>query len=129
MPPEQAFGEWGMVDARSDVFSAGATAEDLIVGKPPYEGRYVPAELPSAHDISNISPELADVLDKSLQYMPDDRFQSSEAMREALANVPEHVRTKMAALMFDKSPIGNEGWILLGVIGVGATAALLLSRK
>ena len=36
MAPEQALGEWGRVDARSDVFALGGILCDLLTGKPTY---------------------------------------------------------------------------------------------
>ncbi len=39
MPPEQARGELGRVDRRSDVFALGGLLCVVLTGKPPYEGR------------------------------------------------------------------------------------------
>jgi serine/threonine protein kinase len=38
MPPEQAAGDWSIVDERADVFSLGAILCEILTGQPPYQG-------------------------------------------------------------------------------------------
>jgi serine/threonine protein kinase len=45
MPPEEAHGQ--PLDARSDLYSLGATVYELLVGRPPFEG--TPAEIVQQH--------------------------------------------------------------------------------
>jgi serine/threonine protein kinase len=40
MPPEQAKGDVGTTDERSDVFALGAILCELLTGKPPYTGSF-----------------------------------------------------------------------------------------
>jgi serine/threonine protein kinase len=39
MPPEQAQGDWELVDERADVFALGAMLCVILTGKPPYHGK------------------------------------------------------------------------------------------
>ena len=79
--PEQL--EERETDARSDIYSLGATLWYMLVGRPPYEGsmasvihQHLGSELPTDVLLS-FSPKLADLLRRMLAKKPGDRFQTA----------------------------------------------------
>ena len=85
MSPEQALGE--TVDARSDLYSLGATMFYALTGRPPFEAQNLPAILTQqvskpAPRLAAVRPEvptrLAEVVDKCLQKDPAARVQSGD---------------------------------------------------
>jgi serine/threonine-protein kinase len=91
MSPEQCRGE--VVDARSDLFSAGVVLYEALSGERPFAGRnFTEVAVRLIHepppDIrskwADIPAGLADVIDRALAKQPTDRFTSAEAMAGAL---------------------------------------------
>jgi serine/threonine-protein kinase len=94
MSPEQCRGD--LVDARSDLFSAGATLFEMVSGERPFQGRS-PTEV--SHRIQNDSlpllpshvrsaaPRLQLVLERAMGKHPADRFDTGADMAEALREV------------------------------------------
>jgi serine/threonine protein kinase len=93
MAPEQAQG--GRASARSDIFSLGAVAYELLAGRRPFGGESVPAVL---YSVVHSAPEalakwlpelpaLATVVEKALAKDPGERFENAGEMREALRDV------------------------------------------
>ncbi|MFQ5702890.1 MAG: serine/threonine-protein kinase [Gemmatimonadales bacterium] len=85
MSPEQACGD--VVDARSDLYSLGATFFYAVSGRAPFEGKNVPAMLvqavsepaPSIKEITpNIPERLASVIDRCLEKEPANRIQTGD---------------------------------------------------
>jgi serine/threonine-protein kinase len=94
MSPEQVMGE--RVDARSDIYSVGVTLYQLLTGRAPIDGagefaiasghlRERPVE--PAEINPNIPPQLCEIVMKSLEKAPGDRFQSAEEFLHALGTL------------------------------------------
>jgi pSer/pThr/pTyr-binding forkhead associated (FHA) protein len=82
------------VDARTDVYGVGATLYRALTGKPPYSHEAPAAFVKGAFDdprqhVDTLSDALVELLRRCLSPQPDARFQSMEALRDALLALPE----------------------------------------
>jgi TolB-like protein/tetratricopeptide (TPR) repeat protein len=113
--PEQLRGE--TVDARADLFAAGAVLYEMLAGKPPFAGRS-PVEV--FHGIMYEQPAvltggpavaaLDRVVNRALAKRPAERYQTAEAMTQDLRSAlvlsdsgsaaPAHVVTRLIVLPF-----------------------------
>ncbi|HEU4828777.1 MAG TPA: serine/threonine-protein kinase [Gemmatimonadales bacterium] len=93
MSPEQAAGNRD-VDGRTDVYALGCVLYEMICGEPPYTGANAQAilarqltEAPRPPHVTRpaLSPGTERIVLRSLAREPADRFQSAEALAEALA--------------------------------------------
>ena len=89
--PEQLRGE--ELDLRSDIYSVGVTLYYLLTGETPFRANNIVQLLatvlekpaPSVNSVrSDVSPELAAVIQKCLAKSPSDRWRSYESLRSAL---------------------------------------------
>jgi eukaryotic-like serine/threonine-protein kinase len=98
MSPEQSAGDRD-VDGRSDLYSLGIVAYQMLCGELPFNATNTPALLvkhlserpvPVEQRASNIPPDLARAVMLCLEKNPDDRFPSAQAFVTALdsGNVP-----------------------------------------
>ncbi|HJS46699.1 MAG TPA: serine/threonine-protein kinase, partial [Gemmatimonadales bacterium] len=92
MSPEQAMGEREL-DARSDLYSLGAMAYEMLAGEPPYTGSSAqaivakviterPAPLTARRD--TVPPHVAAAIHRDLAKLPADRYPTAAALAEAL---------------------------------------------
>ena len=84
-PPEQYRGE---ASPLADIYALGATLHHLLTRRDPrLEPPFTFAERPIRQINPSVSVELETVINTALQYNPDDRFPTTEAMKESLMMV------------------------------------------
>ena len=94
MSPEQATAE-KEITPRSDVYSLASVLYEMLAGQPPHVGG--PAQQvimriiterarPVSEFRRNVPPNVVAALDKALEKLPADRFESAKAFSEALGN-------------------------------------------
>lgn len=93
MPREQALANWDEVDARSDVYSLGASVFALVTGHLVHEARSVPEmivkvcttdAMPLARAAPHVPAAIGRVIDRALASRRDDRFANAGTMLAAL---------------------------------------------
>ena len=96
MSPEQALGERD-VDARSDIYSLGIVAYQMLAGETPFKASNTPAMLmkhvseppPSLRTRrTDVPTSLASAVERALSKKPEDRFRSAGDMRDAVLERP-----------------------------------------
>ncbi len=84
-PPEQYRGD---ATHLADIYAMGATLHHLLTRRDPrLEPPFSFSERPIRTINKDVSLELETVVNTALQYNPDDRFKSADAMKEALMSV------------------------------------------
>jgi serine/threonine-protein kinase len=103
MSPEQLLGRH--VDHRSDIYSLGVLLFELAVGRPPFPMRDLLEHIvdvtskpaPAAHHVdSSVARPLSDVIATCLAREPDERYQSADALRDALCPAAPRATRAMA---------------------------------
>jgi tRNA A-37 threonylcarbamoyl transferase component Bud32 len=137
MSPEQASG--GVVDYRSDLYSAGAVLYEFLTGRPPFVGdtavatmrQHLTEPIPDPRQYnSNLPAAAAEVLNRALAKDPAQRFQSAGEMLAALETAAQagygpdwERRANIAGLVGGAMAVGAVGAAALGTAGAGAGAA------
>jgi len=129
MSPEQVMGK--RVDGRSDLFSLGVILYELIVGRKPFEGDHFTAIFRAITDDIPVAPlkidasipqSLSDLIMKALSKNPNERFQTSKEMGDALKTC---LQVKKSLLLPEK-PISPKKKPVVPVLIMGLMAAVVL---
>jgi Tol biopolymer transport system component len=130
MSPEQASGK--PLDSRSDIFSFGVVLYQLLAGRRPFEGATdletlqtiihgAPRPLPE-----DLPPTLRAVVEKALEKVPGDRYQS---MRELVVDLRRLMRQSVETVPAPPRP-GRRWWAAsLVLLALVAGGAVLLFRS
>ena len=93
MPPEQARGRWNDIDARTDLWSVGATMFVALSGRLVHQGETMNEELLSAMTrpapelstvVPNIPKSVASIVDQALAFESKERYSDARAMQAAV---------------------------------------------
>jgi serine/threonine protein kinase len=96
-PPDQYRGE---ATPMVDIYALGATMHHLLTLRDPrLEAPFSFNERPIREINKNVSEELVKVIDRSLEYSPQNRFESAEQMKEAIVNAARKTGTLMEHMM------------------------------
>ncbi len=101
MSPEQAGGK--EVDHRADLYSVGIMLYELLTGKLPFYAKSLtvvlnmhlqdpPPPFREANPYQQIDPELEEIVMRLLAKRRDERFQTAEALLDALTDVEERLK-------------------------------------
>jgi outer membrane protein assembly factor BamB len=95
-PPDQYRGE---ATPEVDIYALGATIHHLLTLRDPrLEAPFSFNERPIAEINKNVTEELIAIIDRALQYNPEDRFESAEEMKDALLNVARKTGTLVSTI-------------------------------
>jgi serine/threonine-protein kinase len=122
MPPEQASGQWSLVDARADIWAVGASMFTLLTNKVVHEAQTVQLVMASAmtkpsRSLGSVAPhlprEVIALVDRALAFDIAARWSSALEMQQAVRRLLERASSSGAFLAVSPSTVasfvGNRG--------------------
>jgi eukaryotic-like serine/threonine-protein kinase len=140
MSPEQATAE-KEITARSDVYSLASVVYEMLAGQPPHLGgtaqqiimRIIADEVRPVTELRrNVPAPVAAALEKALEKLPADRFESAQAFGEALGD-PHFTAADAGGGTTPGLPVGARAWLrdprslVVSAVAVLALGGLLWS--
>jgi eukaryotic-like serine/threonine-protein kinase len=134
MSPEQLRGD--ALDARTDIYSAGAVLYELATGRRPFPERHFARLIddilnndppPAARINREVSSELDSVLRKALAHRPEDRYQSARELHSDLERLSS-AQIPLAATRRGTNRV-LAGVALLGIAVAGVGIGWYATRK
>jgi len=142
MSPEQITQK--IIDHRSDLYSLGITIFQLCTGRVPFDSTsdfevmksHLEAPPPPPRSIDpSIPKKLEDIILKSIEKKPEDRYQSALEMRDALAQMGGGMRDSVPELVEERTSVvtgefdlgkkrGSKRGLLIGIAAVVVVAAV-----
>jgi serine/threonine protein kinase len=125
MSPEQALGEREL-DGRSDIYSLGIIAYQMLAGEPPFKASNTPAmlvkhvsETPRAleHLRPDVPRALVNAIARALAKKPEDRWPDATAFRDALSGAREARPYVEGPAALPEAPRPSRGWEVAGPVG------------
>ncbi|WP_182864713.1 transporter substrate-binding protein [Rhodopirellula sp. JC639] len=138
MSPEQCQAQ--AVDARTDIYSLGATYFCLLTGRQPYDDSdsvvqvmyaHCNKSIPDPREVSpSVPPACSAIVSRAMAKAPADRYQSAEAMLrdleavaaalsgEARIDLPSQSGAMLPPIVVTK-PLDSRRWLIGGIAGAG----------